>query len=71
MTKHQTEMITSVERRRRWAGKRRSVWSARHIEMGANVSELGRSAGIQGSMTDTLIAWVAAATERTGLRLPR
>jgi transposase len=46
MTKHQIEVITSVERRRRWSREERERLVAATFEPGADVSEIARSAGI-------------------------
>lgn len=49
MTKHQIEVITSVERRRRWSREEKERLVAATFEAGASVSEIARSAGIHGS----------------------
>ncbi|WP_292489703.1 transposase, partial [Mesorhizobium sp.] len=46
MTKHQIEVITSVERRRRWSREDKERLVAATFEPGASVSETARSAGI-------------------------
>lgn len=46
MTKHQIEVITSVERRRRWSREEKERLVGATFEPGASVSELARSAGI-------------------------
>ncbi|TIV08705.1 MAG: hypothetical protein E5V94_08470, partial [Mesorhizobium sp.] len=46
MTKHQIEVITSVERRRRWSREEKERLVAATFEPGASVSEIARSAGI-------------------------
>lgn len=46
MTKHQIEVITSVERRRRWPREEKERLVAATFEPGASVSEIARSAGI-------------------------
>ncbi|APG86927.1 transposase (plasmid) [Sinorhizobium americanum CCGM7] len=46
MTKHQIEVITSVERRRRWAREEKERLVAATLEPGASVSEIAHSAGI-------------------------
>ncbi|WP_192384688.1 IS66-like element accessory protein TnpA [Mesorhizobium silamurunense] len=46
MTKHQIEVITSVERRRRWSREEKEQLVAATFEPGACVSEIARSAGI-------------------------
>jgi transposase len=46
MTKHQIEVITSVERRRRWSRKEKERLVAATLESGASVSEIAQSAGI-------------------------
>ncbi|WP_245440701.1 transposase [Mesorhizobium sanjuanii] len=49
MTKHQIEVITSVERRRRWSREEKERLVAATFEAAASVSEIARSAGIHGS----------------------
>lgn len=46
MTKHQIEVITSVERRRRWSREDKERLVAATLEPGASVSEIAHSAGI-------------------------
>jgi transposase len=46
MTKHRIEVITSVERRRRWSRGEKERLVAATFEPGASVSEIARSAGI-------------------------
>jgi transposase len=46
MTKHPIEMITSVERRRRWSREDKERLVAACLEPGAVLSEIARSAGI-------------------------
>ncbi|NEH59822.1 transposase [Rhizobium leguminosarum] len=46
MTKHQIEVITSVERRRRWSHEDKERLVAACFEPGAVLSEIARSAGI-------------------------
>ncbi|WEX79683.1 transposase (plasmid) [Sinorhizobium numidicum] len=46
MTKHQVEVITSVERRRRWSREEKERLVAATFEPGASVSEIAHSAGI-------------------------
>ncbi|ASY65959.1 hypothetical protein SJ05684_b49770 (plasmid) [Sinorhizobium sojae CCBAU 05684] len=46
MTKHQIEVITSVERRRRWSREEKERLVAATFEPGARVSEIARSASI-------------------------
>lgn len=46
MTKHQIEVITSVERRRRWSREEKERLVAATLERGASVSEIAHSAGI-------------------------
>ncbi|RUV55622.1 hypothetical protein EOA85_20935 [Mesorhizobium sp. M5C.F.Ca.IN.020.29.1.1] len=48
VTKHQIEVITSVERRRRWSREEKERLVAATFEPGASVSETSRSAGIHG-----------------------
>ncbi|RWK55910.1 MAG: hypothetical protein EOR48_09805 [Mesorhizobium sp.] len=49
VTKHQIEVITSVERRRRWSREEKERLVAATFEAGASVSEIARSADIHGS----------------------
>ncbi|MCF6113868.1 IS66-like element accessory protein TnpA [Mesorhizobium muleiense] len=46
MTKHQIEVITSVERRRRWSREEKERMVAATFEPGASVSEIARSVGL-------------------------
>jgi transposase len=46
MTRQQIEVITSVERRRRWSREDKERLVAATFEPGACVSEIARSAGI-------------------------
>jgi transposase len=46
MTKHQIEVITSVERRRRWSREDKERLVAATFEPGASVSDIAHSAGI-------------------------
>ncbi|MET2833072.1 IS66-like element accessory protein TnpA [Mesorhizobium shangrilense] len=46
MTKHQIEVITSVERRRRWSREEKERLVAATFEAGASASEISQSAGI-------------------------
>lgn len=46
MTKHQIEVNTSVERRRRWSREGKERLIAATLESGASVSEIAHSAGI-------------------------
>lgn len=46
MTKHPIEMITSVERRRRWSREDKERLVAACLEPGAVLSEIARAAGI-------------------------
>ncbi|WP_189522002.1 MULTISPECIES: transposase [unclassified Mesorhizobium] len=46
MTKHQIEVITSVERRRRWSGEEKERLVSATFEPGATVSEIARSASL-------------------------
>lgn len=54
MTKHQVEVITSVERRRLWSREEKERLVAATFEAGGSVSEIARSAGIHGSQ---LLRW--------------
>ncbi|MGA2565915.1 MAG: transposase [Pseudolabrys sp.] len=49
MTKAQVEVITSVQRRRRWSSAEKEQIVAAAIEPGAVASEVARAAGIQAS----------------------
>lgn len=46
MTKHPIEVITSVERRRRWSREDKERLVAACLEPGAVLSEIARAAGI-------------------------
>jgi transposase len=46
MTNSRTEVITSVERRRRWSRAEKERLVAASLESGASVSEVARSAGL-------------------------
>ncbi|RWO52585.1 transposase, partial [Mesorhizobium sp.] len=46
MTKHQIEVITSIERRRRWSREEKERLVAATFEPGASVSEIARSASL-------------------------
>jgi transposase len=46
MTKHPIEVITSVERRRRWSREEKERFVAACLEPGAVLSEIARGAGI-------------------------
>lgn len=46
MTKQLVEVITSIERRRRWSREEKERLVAATLEPGASVSEIARSAGI-------------------------
>ena len=46
MTKHPIEVITSVERRRRWSREEKERLVAACFEPGAVISEVARAAGI-------------------------
>jgi len=54
MTKSQIEVITSVERRRRWTAAEKERLVAASLERGAVVSALAREAGVHPSQ---LYAW--------------
>ncbi len=54
MTKTQVEVITSVERRRRWSRAEKERLVAASIEPGAVASEVARAAGIA---TSQLFRW--------------
>jgi transposase len=44
------EVITSVERRRRWSRSEKEVWVAALMEPGANATEVAKRAGIDRSL---------------------
>ena len=50
MTMNGVEVITSVERRRRWSGAEKAWLVAAMVEPGAVVMEVARSAGIDASL---------------------
>ncbi|MGD9919848.1 MAG: transposase [Pseudorhodoplanes sp.] len=54
MTKTQVEVITSVERRRRWSRAEKEQLVAASIEPGAVASEVARAAGVA---TSQLFRW--------------
>ena len=56
MTKAQVEVITSVERRRRWPAAEKERLVAASLEAGAVVSAIAREAGI----TSKPAVWLAA-----------
>lgn len=61
MTMPRVEVITSVERRRRWSRKEKERLIAASFEPGASVSEVARSAGIHVSQ---LFRWRKDLCER-------
>ena len=65
MTKTQVEVITSVQRRRRWSQAEKERIVAAALEPGAVASEVARAAGIHASQ---LFRWRQQLCERT--RLP-
>jgi transposase len=54
MTKPQVDVITSVQRRRRWSGEEKERIVAAALEPGAVASEVARAAGIH---TSQLFRW--------------
>lgn len=62
MTKTQVEVITSVERRRRWSRAEKERLVAAALEPGAVASEVARAAGIH---TSQLFRWRRQLCERT------
>ena len=62
MTKTQVEVITSVERRRRWSRAEKERIVAAALEPGAVASEVARAAGIH---TSQLFRWRRQLCERT------
>src|SRR5262252_8622461 len=65
MTKTQVEVITSVQRRRRWSRAEKERIVAAALEPGAIASEVARAAGIH---TSQLFRWRQQLCERT--RMP-
>jgi transposase len=65
MTKAQVEVITSVQRRRRWSRAEKERIVAAAMEPGAVASEVARAAGIH---TSQLFRWRQQLCERT--RIP-
>ncbi|UVK57423.1 transposase (plasmid) [Mesorhizobium sp. AR02] len=68
MTKHQIEVITSVERRRRWSREEKERLVAATFESGASVSEIARSAGIYVSQ---LFRWRKELCQVPGPSIPQ
>jgi transposase len=62
MTKAQVEVITSVQRRRRWSRAEKERIVAAAMEPGAVASEVARAAGIR---TSQLFRWRQQLCERT------
>jgi transposase len=62
MTKAQVEVITSVQRRRRWSRAEKERIVAASLEPGAVASEVARAAGIHSSQ---LFRWRQELCERT------
>ena len=62
MTKPQVEVITSVQRRRRWSRQEKERIVAAAMEPGAVASEVARGAGIH---TSQLFRWRQQLCERT------
>ncbi len=63
MTKPQVEVITSVQRRRRWSREEKERIVAAALEPGAVASEVARTAGIH---TSQLFRWRQQLCERIG-----
>ena len=61
MTKPQVEVITSVQRRRRWSREEKEQIVAAALEPGAVASEVARAAGIY---TSQLFRWRQPLCER-------
>jgi transposase len=61
MTKTQVEVITSVQRRRRWSREEKERIIAAAMEPGASASEVARAAGIH---TSQLFRWRQQLCER-------
>lgn len=68
MTKHQVEVITSVERRRRWSREEKERLVAATFEPGSSVSEIARSAGIHVSQ---LFHWRKGLCQLSGPSVPQ
>ncbi|UTV41912.1 transposase (plasmid) [Ensifer adhaerens] len=68
MTKHQIEVITSVERRRRWSREQKERLVAATLEPGASVSEIAHSAGIHVSQ---LFRWRKELCQISAPSVPR
>ena len=64
MTKTQVEVITSVERRRRWSRAEKERIVAAALEPGAVASEVARTAGIHSSQ---LFGWRRQLCERAAM----
>lgn len=67
MTKQLVEVITSVERRRRWSREHKERLVAATFEPGASVSEIARSAGIHVSQ---LFRWRKELCQISAPRVP-
>jgi transposase len=65
MTKPQVEVITSVQRRRRWSRTEKERIVAASMEPGAVASEVARAAGVHASQ---LFRWRQELCERTPVR---
>ncbi|WP_365989606.1 transposase [Mesorhizobium sp.] len=59
MTTQRVEVITSVERRRRWSREEKERLVAATLESGASVSEIARSARIHGKKTTVVCTAIA------------
>ncbi|MQX79064.1 transposase [Sinorhizobium medicae] len=68
MTKNQIEVITSVERRRRWFREEKERLVAATFEPGASVSEIARLAGIHVSQ---LFRWRKELCQISAPSVPR
>jgi transposase len=67
MTKTQVEVITSVQRRRRWSRAEKEQIVAAALEPGAVASEVARAAGIH---TSQLFRWRQQLCERAQIPAP-
>jgi len=66
MTNGRVEVITSVERRRRWSAAEKRRWVAATLEPGASVATVAREAGIHPSQLWGWRRQLRAAASRTG-----
>ena len=68
MTKNRIEVITSVERRRRWSTAEKARLLAAIVEPGAVASEIARDAGVDVSLLYRWRRQLAGREERAGIR---